>query len=391
MAERVDVAIVGGGVMGSATAYYLHKQGFTGSIAIIEKDPTFAYSCTARSAGGIRQQFSCPENIRLSQFGLKLIGNLEDEFGKGADVSFRDQGYLILASAGGEAILKSNVELQRGMGAGTVFLDPGEMAARFPWLVTDGIAAGTLGTASEGWLDPTTLMTLLRTEARRRGAAMILDEVTGVDLADGRVSGLRLKQGGALQVGTLVNAAGASAGRLAAMAGVPLPVGPRKRYVYVLDCPAADEALHRAPLTVDPKGFYFRPEGRHFISGLSPAASEEPDVLDWEVDHAWFEERIWPDLAARVPAFETLKVINAWVGHYDFNALDENGIIGRHPDIPNLYFANGFSGHGLQQGPAAGNAIAELIVHGRYIAIDLARMGFERVLRNEPYGEINII
>ncbi len=175
------------------------------------------------------------------------------------------------------------------------------------------------------------------------------------------------------------------------MAGIPLPVGPRKRYVYVLDCPAAPPAMRAGPLTIDPSGFYVRPEGNFFLAGLSPSPAEEPEDLDWDVDHAWFEERIWPLLARRIPAFETLKVTNAWVGHYDFNAFDENGVIGRHPTIGNFYFANGFSGHGLQQAPAVGNAVAELIVHGRFTTIDLARMGYERILRGEPYGELNII
>jgi sarcosine oxidase len=175
------------------------------------------------------------------------------------------------------------------------------------------------------------------------------------------------------------------------MAGIDLPVGPRKRYIYVIDCPAATEALHKAPLTVQPSGVWFRPEGRTFICGLSPEEHEEPTVMDWEVDHAFFEDRIWANLAEHVPLFEAIKVISAWVGHYDYNALDQNAVIGAHPEVKNFYFANGFSGHGLQQGPAAGNAIAELIVHGGYRAIDLRRFGFERILRNEPLFEKNVI
>ena len=175
------------------------------------------------------------------------------------------------------------------------------------------------------------------------------------------------------------------------MAGVDLPVGPAKRYVYVLDCPQATPEMQAGPLTIDLTGFYVRPEGRFFISGMSPTPAEEPEDLSWDVDHAWFEERIWPLLAQRMPVFETLKVVNAWVGHYDYNSFDENGIIGRHPQLGNLYFANGFSGHGLQQGPAAGNAIAELIVHGRFTTIDLARLGYERIARGEPYPELNIV
>lgn len=113
--------------------------------------------------------------------------------------------------------------------------------------------------------------------------------------------------------------------------------------------------------------------------------------MDWEVDEGWFEDRIWPVLAERVPVFEAVKVINSWVGHYDHNALDQNAIFGPHPKIANFFFANGFSGHGIQQGPAAGNAIAELICHGEYLTIDLSRLGYGRITRNEPLFEKNII
>ncbi|HEY7748336.1 MAG TPA: FAD-binding oxidoreductase [Aestuariivirgaceae bacterium] len=389
--KSVDVAIVGGGVVGSSTAFHLLKHGFTGRIAIIEKDASFNYSCTARAVGGIRQQFSCPENIQLSQYGLKFIAALNTQFGPDADVGFREQGYLLLASPSGLAALKSNVDLQRSLGADIDLLDPAQLKSVCPWLETSGLAAGALSRSGEGWLDPETLMTLLRKQALAKGVELVKDEVIGIDRSAAAVTSLALREGGQLIVGALVNAAGAGAGALAALAGIQLPVGPRKRYVYVLDCPAASEALRSGPLHVDPSGFYLRPEGRHFLSGLSPAPDEEPSSLDWDVDYSWFDERIWPLLAERIPVFETLKVANAWVGHYDFNAHDENGIIGPHPLISNFYFANGFSGHGLQQGPAVGNAIAELIVFGGYKTIDLERMGYERILRRERYGETNII
>jgi sarcosine oxidase len=190
----------------------------------------------------------------------------------------------------------------------------------------------------------------------------------------------------------LVNAAGPQAGRVAAMAGITLPVEPRKRFVFVFGCRDASAALHDAPLTVDPSGVWFRPEGRGFITGWSPDADREPPPTDLEaIDHGLFEEMIWPVLAARVPAFEEVKVTNAWAGFYDYNAFDQNAVIGAHPEVGNLYFANGFSGHGLQQAPAAGRAVAELIQHGAFRTIDLTRLGYERILRNEPLPEINVI
>lgn len=386
-----DVAIVGGGVVGSATAYYLGKLGFTGSVAIIEKDTSWQSGCTARSCGGLRQQFSTPENIALSKFGVVVVKNLTAEFGPGADASFREQGYLILATGSGMPVLEENHAVQVAHGADNILLRGDELGRRFPWLNADGLAGGCFGLSGEGWVDPYSLAALFRKAAVARGVALIQAEVTGIRREGARIAGVELASGETLACGTLVNAAGTGAGRIASLAGIALPVGPRKRYVYVLDCPAATEALHAAPLTVEPGGVYFRPEGRNFICGLSPEEHEEPQVFDWEVDYAWFEERIWERLAGRVPLFEAVKVINAWTGHYDYNALDQNAVIGPHPDIANFLFANGYSGHGLQQGPASGNAIAELIVHGGYRTIDLARFGYERILNNAPLFEKNVI
>jgi sarcosine oxidase len=386
-----DIAIIGGGVVGSAAAYYLRKLGFTGSITIIERDTTFQQTCTARSLGGLRQQFSTPENIALSKFGLALMRNLTEEFGPGADVGFRELGYLIMASAAGVPVLEENHRTQIKHGADNIIIRNADLNARFPWLDPEGVAAACFGVTGEGWLDPYSLMSLFRKAAMARGVTLLPAAAVAMEKSGGKVSAITLSDGRRLTCGHVVNAAGAGAGEVAALAGISLPVGPRKRYVYVLDCPDAGEALRRAPLTVDPTGIYFRPEGRNFLCGLSPSEDDEPKVMDWEVDYAWFEERIWPDLAARVPAFEAIKVINAWVGHYDYNSLDQNGIFGTHPSITNFYFANGFSGHGLQQGPASGNAIAELICFGEYRAIDLARFSYERILSNDPLFEKNVI
>jgi glycine/D-amino acid oxidase-like deaminating enzyme len=389
--QHFDIVIVGGGVVGSATAYYLKKQGHNGSVAIIERDTTYGYSCTARSAGGLRQQFSTPENIALSLFGLQLIRNLEQEFGADADVGFREQGYLILASNEGVGVLEENHRTQLANGADNVLLDAKGLKETFPWIETDGLALGCFGRSGEGWLDPYSLMTLLRKGAVALGASILPGEVTGIAVAGDRVKSLTLATGETVSCGRLVNAAGAGAGALARMAGIELPVGPRKRYVYVLDCPAATEDLHKAPLSVDPSGIWFRPEGSHFITGLSPEEHEEPTALDWEVDYDFFEERIWPGLATRVPVFEAIKVINAWVGHYDYNALDQNAVIGAHPRIENFYFGNGFSGHGLQQGPGVGNALAELIMHGGFKTKGFACFGYERIASGIPLFEKNVI
>jgi glycine/D-amino acid oxidase-like deaminating enzyme len=391
--DQADVVIVGGGIVGSAVAFFLATAaGFRGRIAIVERDPSYRDCSTARSAGGLRQQFSTPENIALSQFTLDTIRGLQARFGADADVAFREQGYLILASDGGAALLAENVGLQRSMGANIALLDATELAARFAWLATDSVAAGGYGQSGEGWFDPMSLATLFRKAAVAAGAVVVHDQVAGIDVAGGRVAAISLAGGGRIACGSLVNAAGPWAGELAAMAGVRLPVEPRKRFVYVVDCREPPEALRQAPLTVDPGGVWFRPEGRVFLCGKSPEEEAEPPVGDLDdIDHAFFEQEVWPALAARVPAFERLKVVNAWAGYYDYNTLDQNAVIGAHPEIANLYFSTGFSGHGAQQAAGAGRAIVELIMHGGYRTIDLTRLGYARIINNAPVRERNVI
>jgi FAD-dependent oxidoreductase domain-containing protein 1 len=386
---HVDVAIVGGGIVGCCTAYYLRKNGFTGSIAVFEQDSTYVRCSTSLSWGGIRQQFSTPENIELSQFGLKLVKSLKDEFGADADIGFKEQGYLVLATDAGIPVLEENQQLQKSMGADTELYHGADLAKRFPWMNFDGVAAGSFGPRNEGWFDPHSLLTLFRKAAIARSVTMVPQRVTGLS-HDGSITGVTLASGESFTVGSLVNAAGAGAGAVAAMAGFDLPVSAAKRYTYVVDCPSASDAMRKGPLTFDVTGEYFRPEGRNFIWGFTPSDNEEPAIKDFEMDERWFQERIWPALATRVAAFETVKLVGSWVGHYDYNWFDQNGIIGRHPSIPNFYFGNGFSGHGIQQGPATGNAIAELICFGSYRTIDLAALGFERLQRNKPLFEKNI-
>jgi len=394
MGGTADIVIVGGGIVGSAAAYFLSLDPAVRGrrIVLVERDGAYAQGSTARSAGGLRQQFSTPENIALSQATLAMIRNLEALFGPGADVGFKEQGYLLLASAEGRAILAENVAIQTQHGADVALLDAAHLSAQFPWLATDGVAVGALGRSGEGWFDPPSFAALLRNAARGNGVEVVAGAVTGVEAQAGRVNAAILSDGRRLPCGTLVIAAGAWSGELARMLGIALPVEPRKRYVYVLDCREATHALRGAPLTVDPGGVWFRPEGRTFICGKSPEEGAEPQAGDLDdIDHGFFESEVWPTLAARVPAFESIKVVSAWAGYYDYNTLDQNAVIGAHPVLANLYVATGFSGHGAQQGPAAGRAIAELICEGRFTSIDLTRFGFARILAGQPLSERNVI
>jgi glycine/D-amino acid oxidase-like deaminating enzyme len=388
-AQIFDVVIVGGAAVGSSVAYFLtHDIGFTDSIAVIERDPTYARAATTLSAASIRQQFSTPENIRMSQFGVAFFRDLKARFGAEADIAFRERGYLLMAGGGGAATLRANHQVQTAEGADIVLFDPHAMATRFPWLNASDLTLGAFGRTGEGWFDAHSLLTLLRTAARRKGARYIHGEVAGIARDGKRISGVTLASGERIACGTLVNAAGPQAGDVAALAGIALPVEPRKRSVFVVGCRTP---LPGMPLMVDPGGVWVRPEGEMYLCGVSPPEEADPRAADFEVDYAQFDEIVWPALAHRVPAMEALKLQRAWAGHYDYNTLDQNAVIGRHPEIPNFIFANGFSGHGLQQSPATGRAVAELIAHGKFVSLDLTVFGYERVLEGRAVQEVNVI
>ena len=392
MTRSVDIAIVGGGAMGSAIAYFLMADpAFDGTVLVVERDPSYADCATTRSWGGIRQQFSTRENIEMSLFGVDFVreaATLLAVDGEAPDLGFKEQGYLFLASPAGLAVLERNVALQQSLGAQVALLRPDEIAARFPWMTVEGLAAGAFGPANEGWIDPAGLLQGFRRKARALGAVYETDEAVAIRHDGNRVAGLTLKEGGEVACGALVNAAGPQAGRVAALAGVDLPVGPRKRMSYVFDC---REDLSRAPLTIDANGVTFRPEGGQYIGIVSPPADEDPDCDDLELDYRLFEEVIWPSLAARVPAFEAIKLTGAWAGHYDYNSFDQNAILGPHPEIAGFFFCNGFSGHGIQQSPAAGRALAEHIVHGAYRSLDLSNLGYARIPEGRPVREANVV
>ncbi len=392
MSDRsADVVIVGGAAMGSSTAFFLkHEMDFAGSVLVAERDPAYLRASTSLSASSIRLQFSTPENIRLSAFGVEFLRSMGTRFGPESDPRLHEGGYLIMAGPGGEDLLKENISIQRNEGADTEFYSEAGLRERFPWINADGVSAAAFGPNREGWFDPTALLGTLRRQAKTAGTHYLHGDVVAIEVANGKIEAVRLADGSRIVCGALVNAAGPNAGRVAALAGVALPVEGRKRTAFVVHCRDAPAGL---PLCADPSGVWIRPEGAYHIAGWTPSEPEDKaaDADDFEPELSEFEDHVWPALARRIPAFEATRMIRAWAGHYDYNTLDQNGIIGRHPEIENLYFINGFSGHGLQQSPAAGRALAELIVHGTFKTIDLARLGYERIARNAPLREHNVL
>ena len=391
--DRADVVIVGGAIVGSSVATFLAlRPDWHGRIVVVERDPTFRTSSTTLSAASIRQQFSMPLNIEISRFGVQVIRNpgrwLAVDGEPAPDVDFVEGGYLFLASEAGLPILESNHAVQREHGVQVALLTPPELLARFPWLNVDDLAGASLGLADEGWFDAYALLQAFRRKARSLGVEEVAGEVIEIERDGGRATGVRLADGRDIAADWVVNAAGPRAGQVAAMAGLQLPVSPRKRMVFHFDC----RTRVASPLTIDTSGVYFRPEGPNYIAGSSPRDDQpDPDTFDLEVDRSWFEQVIWPAIAHRVPAFEAIRLLDAWAGHYEVNTLDHNAVIGPHPDLPNFLFANGFSGHGLQQAPAAGRALSEWIATGDYETIDVRPLGYERIAANQPYRELNVI
>ena len=391
--ERADVVIVGGAIVGSSVAAFLAmRPDFDGRIVVVERDPSYRTSSTTLSAASIRLQFSTPLNVQISRFGVEVIKHPERYLavdGEVPDVDFVENGYLFLATDAGLATLEHNHAVQRALDVAVELLSPAELRGRYPWLRTDDLAAGSLGLRDEGWFDAHALLQGMRRRARALGVEERTGEVVAIDRDGDRVTGVRLADGTRIDADWVVNAAGPRAAEIAAFVEVPLPVRPRKRLVYHVDSPAD---LGAAPLTIDPCGVYFRPEGATYITGFSPnAAEDDPDTLDLRVEHAPFETRVWPALAHRVPAFDQLRLLDAWAGHYEVNTLDHNAIVGPHPVVTNFLLANGFSGHGLQQAPAVARGLAEWIATGRYETLDLAPLGFGRIERGELVPELNVV
>lgn len=390
----MQVVVVGGGVMGAATACFLARD-HGAAVTVLERDPSYARASSALSASSIRQQFSQPVNIALSRWSLAFLRRVGDELAVGDDrpaIGLVEPGYLILATGAGACVLRDNHAAQRDSGAAIELLDANALRARFPWLRVDDLALGALGLSDagsgEGWFDGPALMQAFRRKAIACGARFVAAEARAFDTVADRVAAVRCSDGTRHAGDAVVIAAGAWSAPLTARLGVALPVHPRKRDVFVFDAPAA---LPGCPLVVDPSGLWFRPEGRGFLCGAPPRHGDPDEPPLDAIDHGLFDHVLWPALAQRVPAFEALRLRAAWAGYYEMNDFDHNGLAGALPGWANAYTACGFSGHGLQQAPAVGCALAASIAGGTCDAPDLAPLAPARVARGEPLRERNVI
>ncbi|WP_299192070.1 FAD-binding oxidoreductase [uncultured Litoreibacter sp.] len=390
-----DVVIVGGAMYGSSVAWWLSRTpDFDGSILVVERDPSYEFSSTGHTNSCIRQQFSNKVNIQISQFGAEFINNFKDFMADddAPHILLQNYGYMYLADTPEFAeTLQELQRIQQSLGAGTKYMTRDEIAADYPFYQLDDIIGGNHNLINEGYFDGGTIFDWWKRKARAQGVEYIHNEVVSMtrNAAGTRVENVTLALGETVACGTVANCSGPRAVLTSRMAGIEVPIEPRRRYTFIFD---AETPLDRdLPLTIDPSGVHMRSDGKYYLAGCPPDEDPAVDYEDFYEDHAIWQDKVWPIVATRVPAFETVKVINSWVGHYAFNTFDQNAVIGPHTQVENFVFVNGFSGHGLQQSPAMGRGVAEWIAYGEYRSIDLTPFGFHRIESGTKFVEKAVI
>jgi FAD-dependent oxidoreductase domain-containing protein 1 len=387
--KSYDVIIVGGGIMGTSTAYNLKRAEEKIKVTVVEMDSTYSRASSTLSLANIRIQFSLKENIQISQYAIEVLGRFDEEMGvddEKAHIAFRREGNLFLVAPEGRAPAEKALALQKSVGCDVEWWTPEEIRKHYPLYFPSGYEGGTFG-PQDGHLDAYAMLMGYKAKAKSLGAEYVTDEVIQIVKDRKRVNGVRLASGRNLSSKIVVNCAGAWASRVASMAGVTIPVVPVKRQVFALDTKVKPEGP--LPLTVLPSGLYFRTETGNLIL-LGKSLEEDPVGFDFTCEEKRFTELLWPELAEFVPAFDTLKVVRGWAGLYAVNTLDSNAILGEWPELQGFYLANGFSGHGLQQAPAVGRYISELILSLKP-ALDLSIFTPQRILESRPLSEGRIV
>lgn len=381
-----DVVVVGGGVIGSACAFYLKRLDPALGVAVIERDPTYRRASSALSAGNARIQFALESNVRISQYTFEVLRHFGDEMqvdGIRPDVGFRAEGNLFLVGESGRHAARVSLGRQRRLGCAVDWFDCAEISARWPLLDVAAFAGGTFG-PEDGYLDGYSFLMAYRNKAVSLGAAYIEDTVTGLERRQSRIGAVHLASGGLLAADRILCCAGAWARSLLGTAGVSIPVEPVQRQSFLVDTEV--KPAGPLPLISLPSGFYLRSEGDdRILVGRSLDDDRVGEGFSWSERR--FYDVLWPELVSLVPAFDRLRLARGWTGLYAVNRFDGNAILGSWPGLEGLYLANGFSGHGLQQAPAVGRYLAESIL-GLEPSLDLTEFGAERLLTGERLREV---
>ena len=395
-ARSYDVVIVGGAMYGSSVAWFLaDNPDFDGSILVVERDPTYEFTSTSHTNSCIRQQFSREINVRVSQFGAEFVKNFRHFMGddpRVPDVVLQSYGYMYLADTEAFAqILRDSQKVQAACGAGTKHMSRDEIARDYPFYQLDDIVGANHNLIDEGYFDGNTLFDWWKRSAREKGVEYLTNEVVAMsrNAAGTRVDSVTLASGDVISCGIVVNASGPRAVLTSRMAGIEIPVEPRKRYTFIF---SAQQPLDRdLPLTIDPSGVHMRTDGAYYLAGCPPDDDPAVDYDDFVQDHSIWENKVWPVIATRIPQFEAIKLVNSWAGHYAYNTFDQNAILGPHSRVENFVFVNGFSGHGFQQSPAMGRGTAERITYGEYRTLDLSPFHYDRIENGVRFDEKAVI
>jgi len=387
--KNYDVIIIGGGIMGSATAYYLMKADSALKVAVFERDPSYTRASTTLSLSNVRIQFSLKENIQISRYTFEVLKNFEEEMtveDRRPKISYRPEGNLFLVARENQQAAKQSFELQKALGCRIEWWSAQEIKQHYDLYEPGTLVGGTYG-PDDGHIDAYAMLMAYKASARFLGAAYLTDEITTITKSGGRVRGVALASGQNISARYVVNCAGAWAAQIAATAGVGLPVVPIKRQVFTLDTAVKPEGP--LPLTVLPSGLYFRTETGGVIL-LGKSMADDPQGFNFTWHEKRFMEILWPELAEFVPAFDRLRLVRGWAGLYAVNTLDGNAILGEWPELKGFFLANGFSGHGLQQAPAVGRYLTELILD-KPISLDLRIFSPQRILEEKPLSEGGLV
>jgi sarcosine oxidase subunit beta len=406
MIETADVVIIGSGIVGSSVAYHLVEQGCT-NVLVIEREAHQGKGSTGKSMGGVRAQFSTPVNIQMSRYSIDFFSRFDEVVGHPAD--YRAHGYLFCATSERHLdYLKANRERQISLGVKNVELVSREEIGEFvPQLRFDDIIGGTF-CPTDGFVDPHSVMMGFMLNARTRGARLWLDTtVTAIEVdgsagtlpADGRsatpsrshmvhrITGVNTTRGH-VSTPIVINAAGPWAAEVARMAGTDLPVEPLRRQLVPTE--PFDGLPQRFPMVIDmSSGFHFRREGK----GILLAWNDPEETAGYKTDFdPTFVEKILTHAAYRVPALAEAEVNprRAWAGLYEMTP-DHHAIIGSAPNIEGLYFANGFSGHGVMHSPASGRITADLVLHGNSDLIDASQLSVDRFAEGRLLEETAVL
>ena len=395
--SNYDVVIIGGAIMGSSVAWFLSQNpDFNGSILVVEKDQKYEFCSTAHTTSCMRQQFSTKLNVQISQFAADFVLNLQEYMVdkiKIPKLKINSFGYMYLADDLSFAeTLKDNQKIQIEAGAATELLSPTEIKLRYPFYNVEDIILGSINLVNEGYWDSMAVFDCWRNKAQENGVEYVENQVVDIikNKSGDRIKSIKLRSGEFIAGENFVNASGPRAAFTSKMAGIDIPVEPRKRYSWIFK---AEKPLDRQlPLTIDPSGIHVRENGGGtYQAGGHGVEDPAVDFDDFSMDHDLWEEKVWPILAHRIPNFESIKLMHDWAGHYSMNTLDQNAIVGPHNEVQNFFFLNGFSGHGTQQAPAMGRAVSELLTYGAYQTLDMTPLHYERLMKGNRLVEKAVI